>query len=573
MAASAFPRLAGTLVPVFALRHENDFGVGDTRAVRDAITWHAEHKLGLLQILPINETGADNSPYNAISSIALDPLYLNLTPEEVPGLLPEAVAELFPESLKRELQTGPVQYKRVKMLKLDVLSRAYVEFEAMDLQEGTDAAYDFQSFVENNMGWLPGYTLFRTLLNEYGDNALWHQWAPEHQDLEKAEMWLASCPDKDELVRYRQFTAYVQWVAWRQWSGVRAWADEKGVRLVGDIPFGVSKFSADVWCERHLFDLEWSGGAPPEPFFTSGEFVRKWGQNWGIPLYNWDANRAQNFFWWKQRVGAISLIFHSFRIDHVLGFFRIYGFPWEPQRNDEFSPLTLAEAKERCGGREPHFIPRPDEPEENAQKNCADGEAFLKMIQEAAGSTGVVAEDLGMTPKYVPKLLTKMGIPGFLIPHFSVDPELREYVRKGDFREISIATWGTHDHQPLIAWYHDLTRRWKGPDGHEAWLELQRLMRFLGEDEHNPPDHLTEKLHEAMMRTLLEARSCWTIFTISDVFAMDLRFNQPGTATDDNWSVRLDRPLAEYDKDPAIGPKLKFLTAEIEKSGRVPAKK
>ena len=266
--------------------------------------------------------------------------------------------------------------------------------------------------------------------------------------------------------------------------------------------------------------------------------MRKWGQNWGIPLYNWDANRAQNFFWWKQRVGAASQVFHSFRIDHVLGFFRIYSFPWEPQRNDEFAPLTLAEARERCGGREPHFIPRPDEPEENAQKNCDDGEAFLKMIQEAAGSTGVVAEDLGMTPKYVPKLLTKLGIPGFLIPHFSVDPELREYVRKGDFREISIATWGTHDHQPLIAWYHDLTRRWKGPDGHEAWLELQRLMRFLGEDEHNPPDHLTEKLHEAMMRTLLEARSCWTIFTISDVFAMDLRFNQPGTATDDNWSVR-----------------------------------
>ena len=93
--ASAYPRLAGTLVPVFALRHENDFGVGDTRAVREAITFHAEHKLGLLQVLPINETGADNSPYNAVSSVALDPLYLHMVPEEIPGLLPEALAELF----------------------------------------------------------------------------------------------------------------------------------------------------------------------------------------------------------------------------------------------------------------------------------------------------------------------------------------------------------------------------------------------------------------------------------------------------------------------------------------------
>jgi len=97
-------------------------------------------------------------------------------------------------------------------------------------------------------------------------------------------------------------------------------------------------------------------------------------------------------------------------------------------------------------------------------------------------------------------------------------------------------------------------------------------MRFLGENENETPDRLAEKLHEAMLRTLLEARSCWTIFTITDIFALDLRFNQPGTATDDNWSVRLDRPLAAYGQDPIIGPKLKFLVAEIEKSGRVPAK-
>jgi 4-alpha-glucanotransferase len=570
MSAHAYPRLAGTLVPVFALRHEDDFGIGDTRAVREAISFHAENKLGLLQVLPINETGSDNSPYNAISSVALDPLYLTMTPGQIPGLVPEALEELFPESVRRELQAGPVQYQRIKLLKLEVLSRAYIEFEAVDLQEGSDEAYEFQAFVENNMGWLPGYTLFRTLLNEYGGNALWHDWAPEHQDLAKAEIWLATCVDKEELVRYRQFTAYVQWVAWRQWEGVRHWADQNDVRLIGDIPFGVSRYSADVWSERELFDLDWSGGAPPEPFFTAGEFVRRWGQNWGIPLYNWDAHRAQDFFWWKQRVGATSQIFHSFRIDHVLGFFRIYGFPWEPQRNDEFSSLTLTEAKERTGGREPHFIPRPDEPEDLAALNCADGEALLRMIQEAAGKSAVVAEDLGMVPKYVPKLLQKLGIPGFAIPQFSVDPELREYIRKGDFPEISITTWGSHDHLPIIAWYHDLTRRWRGPDGHEAWLELQRLMRFLGEDEHEPPDTLTGKLHEAFLRTLLEARSCWTIFVISDIFGLDLRFNQPGTSTDDNWSQRLDRPLAAFDKDPAFNAKLRFLREEIEKTGRAP---
>ena len=568
--AVVFPRLAGTLVPVFALRHEKDFGIGDTQAVRDTISFCAEHKLGLLQLLPINETGADNSPYNAISSVALDPVYLTLTPEKVPGLLQEIITEVCPDSVRAELQQGTVQYRRVKLLKLEILSHAYVEFEAIDLAQGTDLAYEFQEFVENNMGWLPGYTLFRTLLNEYNNNALWPEWAPEHQDLEKAELWLGTAPESEELIRYRQFTAYVQWVAWRQWAEVRAWADQRQVRLIGDIPFGISRYSADVWCDRALFDLDWSGGAPPEPFFTAGEFVKRWGQNWGIPLYDWAAHRAQDYSWWRQRVAATSRIFHAFRIDHVLGLFRIYGFPWLPQRNDEFASLTLTEAKEKAGGREPHFIPRADEPEENAELNCAEGETLLRMIQQAAGTAAVIAEDLGMVPKYVPKLLQKLKIPGFSIPQFNVDPELREYIRKDALPEISVATWGTHDHAPLVVWYHELTTRWRGPDGHEAWLELQRLMRFLGEDPNSPPDRMTEKLHEAFLRSLLEARSCWTIFVITDIIGAELKFNAPGTATDDNWSQRLDRPLSVFVHDPVVAPKLAFLRDQVLKTNRAP---
>ena len=568
MSVPDFPRLAGTLVPVFALRHEKDIGVGDTRAVRDAITFSADNKLGLLQLLPINETGDDNSPYNAISSVALDPLYLSMTPEEVPGLTPEILKEMVPDSLRSELQKGSVQYRRVKQLKLEILSHSYIEFEAVDLEEGTDLAYEFQDFVEANMGWLPGYTLFRTLLNEYNNNQLWQDWAPEHQGLVMAETWLAEAEEKEELVRYRQFTAYAQWITWRQWHSVRAWADEKKVRLVGDIPFGVSRYGADVWAERELFNLDWSGGAPPEPFFSGDEFLRRWGQNWGLPLYDWQAHRAQDFAWWKQRVGATAKIFHAFRIDHVLGLFRLYSFPWLPQRNDEFTHLSIEEAKEKAGGKEPHFRPRGDVPEENAKLNCEEGEALLRMIQEAAGPAAVVAEDLGMVPKYVPALLQKMRIPGFAIPQFFTDPETRQLIPKGLMPEISVATWGTHDHAPLIAWYHELTRRWRGPNGHEPWLELQRLMHFLGENENEPPDLMTERLHEAFMRTLLEAKSCWTILVISDVLCVDVRFNQPGTHGEDNWSQRLDRTLTAYNEDPAFGTKFRFLREEITKTGR-----
>jgi 4-alpha-glucanotransferase len=569
MADSAYPRLAGTLVPVFALRHDKDLGIGDTEAMRQAIAFCAEQSLGLLQILPINETGDDNSPYNAISSIAIDPAYLTLTPELVPGLQQATLDSMFTDSVLAELRHGPVKYQKVKQLKLEALSHAYVEFEAVDLETGTDIAYEFQAFVEDNMGWLPGYTLFRTLLNEYSNNALWHEWIPQHRTLADAELWLSTSEDREELVRYRQFTAYVQWVAWRQWGEVRAFADSKGVRMIGDIPFGISRYSADVWSEHELFDLTWSGGAPAEPFFNGGEFLRRWGQNWGIPLYDWPMHRAQNYAWWRQRITATSLIFHGFRIDHVLGFFRIYSFPWMPQQNDEYAFLSPDEAKLKADGREPHFIPRPDETEEDAALNCAEGEALLRMIQEVAGKTSVIAEDLGVVPKYVPPLLEKLGIPGFSIPQFIVDPETREFIPKDEMPELSIATWGTHDHPPLVTWYQDLTRRWRGPNGHEAWLDLQRLMRFLGEDENEPPVFLTEKLHQAFIRTLLECKSCWTIFTISDVLGVDWRFNAPGTATDDNWSQRLDRPLHEYLKDPVMGPKFKFLRDEVLKTQRV----
>jgi 4-alpha-glucanotransferase len=570
MSESAYPRLAGVLLPVFALRHENDIGIGDTQAVREAIAFCAEQKLGLLQVLPVNETGDDNSPYNAISSVALDPVYLSLTPEEVPGLQAETLEQMITPELRTELQSGPVQYRRVKQLKLEILSHAYVEFEAVDLETGTDIAYEFQAFVEDNMGWLPGYTLFRTLLNEYSNNALWHEWIPEHQTLADAEIWLTTAADREELIRYRQFTAYVQWIAWRQWADVRAYADENKVRLIGDIPFGVSRYSADVWAEHELFDLTWSGGAPPEPFFSGDEFLRKWGQNWGIPLYDWPTHRAQNYAWWRQRVTATGLIFHGFRIDHVLGFFRIYSFPWMPQQNNDYVGLSKDEAKLKAGGREPHFIPRPDETEEDAALNCAEGEALLRMIQDAAGPTAIIAEDLGVVPKYVPALLKKLGIPGFFIPQFLVDPESRVYIPKEEMPDLAITTWGTHDHAPLVGWYQELTKRWKGPEGHEAWLDLQRLMRFLGEDENEPPEFLTEKLHKAFIRALLESKSAWTIFVVSDMFGVDWQFNKPGTATDDNWSQRLDRPLAAYLDDAVIGPKLKMLREEILNTHRLP---
>jgi 4-alpha-glucanotransferase len=540
-------KLTGLLVPVFALRREQDQGIGDTTAVIEAIDFCARNNIGVLQVLPINETGGDNSPYNAISSVALDAVLLDLSPHLVPGLTEETYKRIANDQLRKQLQSGSVDYPRVKRLKLDLLKAGFKKFHAEHLAVGSPLGKEMVAFQEEQSAWLPAYTLFRTIMNLKHGDACWTRWESFVQNFKSAEKWLSESPERERLMMTRQFLSYIQWIAFKQWKMVRDHADKNSVQLMGDIPFGVSRYSADVWANPDLFDLEWSGGAPPETLFQDDVFTAKWGQNWGLPLYNWDAHRKQKFAWWKQRINKATEIFHYFRIDHVLGFFRIYSFPWVPERNYEFVNLTLEEAKERAGGRIPQFLQGDDQSEESREINAAQGEELLSMVLDAAGDYGVIAEDLGQVPDYVRPLLTKMGIPGFSIPYWEHEED-RSLVPKEELPALSLATYATHDHMPLVVFYEDLCKRWHGPEGHEAWLDVQRLMKFIGLDENNPPTEFTEELHLALVKALLES-NCWlAVFMITDLLGTSERFNMPGTASDSNWSRRLDHTLSEFEQ-------------------------
>jgi 4-alpha-glucanotransferase len=340
---------------------------------------------------------------------------------------------------------------------------------------------------------------------------------------------------------------------------------------MGDLPFGVSRYSADVWSEQGLFDLEWSVGAPPEKYFQGDRFVREWGQNWGMPLYNWQAHRQENFAWWRQRVKHLRELFHYFRIDHVLGFFRVYAFPWIPERNHEFADLTQEEAKVKTGGKLPRFIPRSDyEPPENGELNAKEGKEIMLVLMQAAASTGIVAEDLGVVPEYVRPLLTDLGIPGFTIPIFERDEESREFKPKETLPPLNLATYGTHDHQPLRTFYEGLVKWWHGEDGHEGWLEIQRLMKFLGADQSNPPQEFSQELHRLLLKVLLET-PCWlAVLMITDLLGTDQRFNEPGLSGDYNWSQRLDRELWQYAIDPKFAGKISYFRDLIKQTNRLP---
>ncbi len=558
-------RAAGLLVPVFALRRSGDLGIGDTLCVEDAIDFFVRHKLTVLQILPVNETGGDNSPYGALSSIALDPLYISLVPDLVPGLSSEILDQHVSAAIIEQLAQGPVKYALVRKLKLELLQAAFRAFE----KGNTESKKQFDQFLAQQKDWLDDYALFRSLVDKFDGNTCWPSWPEEQSSFVKARAWAESAADIKAAAR---FYSYVQWVAFSQWAKVRAHADKHGIALMGDIPFGISRYSADVWSNPQLFDLKWSGGAPPEKFFQSDAFTAEWGQNWGIPIYNWPVHEKTKYAFWQNRVKQVAAIFHYFRIDHVLGFFRVYSFPWIPERNQEFVGLTKEEAKKLTGGLLPKFISQPDEPEKNAKLNLAQGEALLRMILAAAPDCGVVAEDLGMVPDYVRPCLKKLGVPGFTIPIFERVEKDRSFKAKETQPELALVTYGTHDHQPIASFYEGLCQWWHGEDGHEGWLEVQRLMKFLGLDEISPPAHFTPELHKRMIEVLMDSPSWLAILMISDLFGSTQRFNEPGIAGDSNWSQRLDRSLADYEKDPEYAQPIAWLEQAIAKSDRYAAR-
>src|SRR4030095_365936 len=344
-------KIAGVLAPLFALRTEDDLGIGDVAGLRKFIGGARVIGFKLVQLLPINESCGDNSPYNAISSRAIDPTTLRLAPGTPEDLSEVAFAEVTAGIDLPALRRGSVKYKIVKPLKKKLLERAFDAFRRR-VQTNPRVEAGFAAFCQREKSWLGDYTLFRVVVELNAERETWDTWRREHSDIDTARRWLDSLGEEERapLEERRNFHNYVQWIAHQQWRDVKAYAEAQGVALMGDIPFGISYYSAYGFAHPDLFALDWSGGAPPAPYFKDDAFTQKWVQNWGIPLYRWDVMRSRNFDWWRQRVHGVREIFHLFRIDHVLGFYRIYAFPWRPRHNPEFLPLTWGEVQGRTGG-------------------------------------------------------------------------------------------------------------------------------------------------------------------------------------------------------------------------------
>jgi 4-alpha-glucanotransferase len=557
-------KIAGILTPLFALRSEKGLGIGDVATLREFIVWARGIGFGVVQLLPINEVGRDNSPYNAISAMAIEPMTLHLAPGSPNDLTRKTFERVTANENLTTLRRGPVKYERVRKLKGELLERAFKNFQ---LNATADRQSMFEQFCERESNWLKQYSFFRVLMELNSESETWDEWKREHRDPQTARSWLAeqSTEMRTQFCVRERFFSYVQWIADEQWREVRKFAEKRQVALMGDIPFGISYYSADVFIERNIFRLDWSGGAPPEPYFKDDQFTIKWGQNWGIPVYNWPAMRAQDFAWWRQRVRGVSRIFHIFRIDHVLGFYRIYAFPWRPKRNAEFLPLTHAQMLEKTGGRSPHFAPRDDETAENCEANKREGEEYLRMVLAESGATRVVGEDLGTVPRYVRPSLQSLGIAGFKIPQWEfLDGRMTP---GNEFERLSVATYATHDHKPIRELWREMFDE-KSPTREQAREDLLKIAQFAGIGPQEGLEYERD-FYPAIMSALFNSNSWIAIVMITDLLARKDRFNVPGTAATTNWTRRLPKTISKLRESHGVRRKMRLITELLEKSGRV----
>lgn len=299
---------AGTAIPVFSLRSEEDFGVGEFLDLKKLVDWAVETGQSVIQLLPINDTTMfgtwrDSYPYNPNSTFALHPQYINL---------PAAGVEEDEQyrTLQQELNgLDQIDYERVNKAKMEFLHKAYDQtFQKLS---GTR---HYKDFVAKNSHWLLPYAAFSVLrdMNGTSDFSKWKGF--EKYNARKVGVFC------EMNRRDIDFWCFVQYHLDRQLSEVCAYAHSRGVIFKGDLPIGISRASVDAWLYPELFHMESQAGAPPDAF-------SEYGQNWGFPTYNWERMAKDGFAWWKARLEKMAEYFDAFRIDHILGFFRIWEIP------------------------------------------------------------------------------------------------------------------------------------------------------------------------------------------------------------------------------------------------------
>jgi 4-alpha-glucanotransferase len=485
-------RQSGISVPLFAIASSRSWGIGEFADLPLFARWLQEAGQSIVQILPINEMPPiESSPYSAMTAMALDPIYVTMA--NVPdfaGLGAELALDGADQAeLGRLRASMRIEYAAIRRLKDKWLRRGFDRFLKLEISRGSPRASRFDAFVAAQSWWLDEYALFRSL-HMLHHELPWRQWPEPLARADKAAVNGVRASISLEVM----YRAYVQWIAAEQWADAKrlSWP----IKVFGDLPFMISADSPDVWARQHEFRFDATIGVPPDAFSETG-------QDWGLPPWRADLMASSDFDWMRSRARRYGDLYDGFRIDHLVGLYRMYVRPIDKTRAAFFDPA--------------------DEPAQialgEALVGILAGAATPSSAQATAGKQRVViAEDLGSIPPFVRESMARLDLPGLKVLRWEKhwDREGQPPIDPVEFPERSVATTGTHDIEPLA-----LT-----------------------------PEGASEEQRAALLQSLLSAGSCLTLIPLQDVFGWTDRINTPAVVDDVNWTWRVKWPVDKW-LDPA----------------------
>ncbi|HRW58047.1 MAG TPA: 4-alpha-glucanotransferase [Chlamydiales bacterium] len=481
----------GICIPLFSLKTTKSAGIGEYLDLIPLIDFCKEVGMNIIQLLPINETGPDNSPYNAISSCALDPVYISLHQLPLTNTEKEKLSIFeVPSEYER------ISYMEVKEKKFDFLE-AFFESHFHKYENTTQ----YKNFIANH-SWLKPYAVFRILKDLFGQKK-WKNWPKTYQNPSES---LLNEVSKKYPKKINQYIFY-QYLCFSQMMEVKEYATNQKIFIKGDIPILISPDSVDLWYYRDQFNQSHTAGCPPDQFNPHG-------QNWGFPLFNWEEMKTNDYFWWKQRLKVAENFYHLFRIDHAVGLFRIFAIlPNETPAQGQFFPLNpfywMQNGKEK----------------------------LLMMIHNT--SMFPIAEDLGLIPEGVYKILKDLGIPGTKIMRFEISK--KGFKPIDEYEQISMTCTGTHDLDTLSEW----------------WMEEKREAKiYCKEKEWHYSPQLTKKQLFSILKSSHKTNSLFHINPFQEYLALideyvsdhpeEERINKPGTSLPTNWTYRFRPSIEEF---------------------------
>ena len=554
--AASFPvrpwRGAGVAVPVFSLKTEESFGVGEFNDLKKLVDWAVRTGQNIIQLLPINDTTMtrkwqDSYPYNAVSSFALHPQFLHLPDAGVRN-------DKAYRALRDELNALPkIDYERVNDEKDRLLRKAFATRGKKDL-----GSVSYTSFFKENETWLLPYAAFCVLRDSFGtaDFQTWGSFA----SYSPAAVGAFAEEHREEI----DFYFWEQFLLDAQLKDAVRYAHLHGVALKGDLPIGVSRTSADAWASPELFNMDSQAGAPPDAFSADG-------QNWGFPTYNWDAMRADGYAWWKARLRKMNEYFDAYRIDHILGFFRIWEIPipYKSGLMGHFSPALPYGADELRGQgfqipcpqgafeedvlfiEDPHrkgfWHPRisaQDTPAYQAlepwmkdrfnalyddfyrRHNQFWKEKAYEKLPALLRSCSMLScgEDLGMIPATVPETMDDLGILSLEIQRMPKDIHV-DFADPARYPYNCVCATGTHDTSPLRAWW-------------EEDRELtEKFYRGMLGGEGDAPYFCEPWIVEKIIRQHLASPAMLCILPLQDWLALDGDVRYSGDPADERINI------------------------------------